>query len=1174
MFGSLSISVSGISAQDAKMAGISANIANSSTPGYKGIGTAFSTLLDGYEHGGGVVHKARPTVSIAGRLESSQIVTDIAVEGDGMIAVNSDQSGKGETLYTREGSFRKDKDGNLRNIAGSYLMALPSSVSANSLSMDALQVVNLDQGIGDVSATKNISIALNLQATESPAKGISYTLSPNVGFDPDILIYDQKLRVMDGIEFEIGTDTYTAAYGGLCAGASPLVKDVFGAKDTKSEMTSLREGDGFVIIDDGGTKYEFKFKKGNVDFSHGEFNSLQDLSAAIDSTSVFKSSIVNDVLCIAPLDPFAGMRFDSLNRGQIGVSNLAVDQIYGVQQFYDNKTSIGLATTHAFGVSALADKFTSGASAGDGISIVMSNGNKYKLSYNPATTGLAANEFNSLAGLATAITSTIPELVVTQDTTAQSITLSVKPGTGVSINSILDTGSAGSNFATIFKLNLDTQFNSSGAQAGDKMTIDFGAYTSVRSVPNNNYVYRNSITVIGSEAVSKSVGATAQIMGAASISDAFTDTTIHDLDGIKITSDKGDIVVRYKATSPTVANGEFNSMLTFVDAVKAVGNSIGVDAKVDGGSQINIFAIGGLNLSQQIYKIEDVNVNVVTPSNLATKLGLAISATPRVSDILTIILDDNQKFSFKFTGQSSGSSANGSPDYKNQEFNNFDTLSKAISYATRDQIEAVIDNSNNRIDLKTTTKSLTKIFSITSTAGLGSFMGLDAQSRTLDFIYSTANVPNISSGEFNSIPTLIEAMKKLSNDVLQPSILNGIMTISVKNGGSINFIRNKNVLGSSNLASDFGLEGYNPLSAFGLNDIASVSGRRFNKLSDLPNLLNKSMPMQTSIVEAGKVVMNANSVLDKFTMKNFKASSSNTGSVSEISDFLGVFGVGKVESQPLYIASDELRNMSSSNVKGHFSSNVVDLYDSLGIKHTLISNFMKIANNEWVMEISAKPEETTSLSGRTDGLLGYATIKFDGDGILQSLQFTNSSGSQSSSIQDGYPLQINWNDGASPSTINLGFGNNVNARNIFGKNNGLFTKQVSSDYFFSSRRDGSGSGTVTGIDISENGSLSMHFSDGDIREMYKIPIVMFPNYNGLTLLEGNVYTESDGSGKGQLHLVGNAGSGKIRSKNLESANVEVLTELTAMIPTQHAYYANSKVIQTITKMLDELRKLE
>jgi flagellar hook protein FlgE len=88
--------------------------------------------------------------------------------------------------------------------------------------------------------------------------------------------------------------------------------------------------------------------------------------------------------------------------------------------------------------------------------------------------------------------------------------------------------------------------------------------------------------------------------------------------------------------------------------------------------------------------------------------------------------------------------------------------------------------------------------------------------------------------------------------------------------------------------------------------------------------------------------------------------------------------------------------------------------------------------------------------------------------------------------------------------------------------------------------------------------------------IYKIPVVTFPNENGLTELSGGVYAQSMNSGNYTLHSAGQDGSGTVEGATLESSTVNTTVEFSNMITAQQAYSSASQVISSDKKMFDSL----
>ncbi|GJD34784.1 flagellar hook protein FlgE [Methylobacterium aerolatum] len=184
IFSALQTSVSGLQAQSYAIANISGNIANSQTTGFKRIDTSFIDLMAEQtpkrEVSGTVLAQAQLTNTIQGNVISSQVATNMAINGQGFFTVaqkTSDAGGQpvisGQTTYTRRGDFAPDKDGYLVNGAGDYLLGQnidPTTGQASTTGLIKISNSNLP-----AQPTKTINYAANLPATpitsSSPTTG-------------------------------------------------------------------------------------------------------------------------------------------------------------------------------------------------------------------------------------------------------------------------------------------------------------------------------------------------------------------------------------------------------------------------------------------------------------------------------------------------------------------------------------------------------------------------------------------------------------------------------------------------------------------------------------------------------------------------------------------------------------------------------------------------------------------------------------------------------------------------------------------------------------------------------------------------------------------------------------------------------------------------------------------
>ncbi len=109
IYGGFTSSMLAMMSQSQAMNTIAMNIANSTTNGYKGSETRFSTVLSEQVSSVSDLGGVRPTdyqlISKQGTLTSSSRSLDVGINGNGFFILNSNVDGSGETFLSRNGSF-------------------------------------------------------------------------------------------------------------------------------------------------------------------------------------------------------------------------------------------------------------------------------------------------------------------------------------------------------------------------------------------------------------------------------------------------------------------------------------------------------------------------------------------------------------------------------------------------------------------------------------------------------------------------------------------------------------------------------------------------------------------------------------------------------------------------------------------------------------------------------------------------------------------------------------------------------------------------------------------------------------------------------------------------------------------------------------------------------------
>lgn len=237
----------------------------------------------------------------------------------------------------------------------------------------------------------------------------------------------------------------------------------------------------------------------------------------------------------------------------------------------------------------------------------------------------------------------------------------------------------------------------------------------------------------------------------------------------------------------------------------------------------------------------------------------------------------------------------------------------------------------------------------------------------------------------------------------------------------------------------------------------------------------------------------------------------------------------------------------------------IQYYDNLGKSANLSVVFTPTvpatgSSNEWTMTVS------DSASG--GAVVGEYTLTFDdtrgAGGTLQSVATV------SGGAYDPVTGILGVNVAGGPIDVSIG---------TLGNSQGL--TQLSTNFTpVSISKNGTQVGSLTSIEIDQNGYVRASFDTGVNQVLYQIPMIDVPNINGLEAVDGQAYRISPDSGEFFMWDAGDGPTGEIVAYAREESTTDVASELTDLIQTQRAYSSNAKVIQTVDEMLQETTNIK
>ncbi|MBI4688634.1 MAG: flagellar hook protein FlgE [Nitrospirae bacterium] len=254
-------------------------------------------------------------------------------------------------------------------------------------------------------------------------------------------------------------------------------------------------------------------------------------------------------------------------------------------------------------------------------------------------------------------------------------------------------------------------------------------------------------------------------------------------------------------------------------------------------------------------------------------------------------------------------------------------------------------------------------------------------------------------------------------------------------------------------------------------------------------------------------------------------------------------------------------NVNNPSGTSNFSTSL-NVYDSLGNSHVITTYFRKSAEAptgntwQWYAVVGA----SDSGSGLTE-VQAQGTLSFDTNGKLSSESaITYPTGGFDFSGGAAQNQSVAFNFGTSLAESGTG----LDGVTQFGAESAIIFQN----------QDGYGAGSLKNISISQNGTITGVFTNGQTRLVAQVAVAKFIAPTDLTKMGNNLYAESYDSGGPVIGSPGSGGLGKVLSNTLEMSNVDLAEEFVKMISAQRGFQANARVITTSDDLLQELVNLK
>jgi flagellar hook protein FlgE len=304
---------------------------------------------------------------------------------------------------------------------------------------------------------------------------------------------------------------------------------------------------------------------------------------------------------------------------------------------------------------------------------------------------------------------------------------------------------------------------------------------------------------------------------------------------------------------------------------------------------------------------------------------------------------------------------------------------------------------------------------------------------------------------------------------------------------------------------------------------------------------------------------------DGYKVQGYTQTDPTTGLVvttSQVSDVVVPPGVLRAPTPTAEFTT--LTNLNSAATVGATFTTSVQMYDPQGSPHVLTITYTKTGPGAWSYQMTLPGAEVAGGTAGTPFPIpqaggGSGTLAFDTAGQLATVN-----GAAPADVTVTTPA---WANGAAANTM---VWNMVDATSGALSMTGYAAPSATS----SITQNGSAPGSVNGVNILSDGSITATFGAGQTVTIGKVAVASFNNPKGLVKLGANRFGESQAAGQANVGTAGTGGRGTLIGSALEQSNVDMATEFTNMIMAQRGYQANSKSITVADELMQETLALK
>ena len=238
-------------------------------------------------------------------------------------------------------------------------------------------------------------------------------------------------------------------------------------------------------------------------------------------------------------------------------------------------------------------------------------------------------------------------------------------------------------------------------------------------------------------------------------------------------------------------------------------------------------------------------------------------------------------------------------------------------------------------------------------------------------------------------------------------------------------------------------------------------------------------------------------------------------------------------------------NLDASAADGTVFSTPLQVFDSLGVSHTLTYTFTKTGSNAWSYDVSIPGDDLTGGTAGTATSLATGNVTFDSAGNL-------------TAPLAAAPVDVKTTTGLASGATDL----NMTWSLYSSDGTSLVTQFAQTSSASATTQDGVQAAQLTGIQLGDNGTLMATFSSGKEVAIAQIALAAIGNPDSLISVGNNNFKVGTDTLTPTVGVPNTGNRGNIQGGSLESSNVDLAKEFTNLIIYQRGYQANAKVITT------------